>query len=83
MTQIHSNFYRSPLFSDGELLLKAKQLREELEKLWEGLNRLKNCNGCLSEIKQSYDRTKIIAKELNQVLDALEENCYDCSEFRM
>ncbi|WP_305817383.1 hypothetical protein [Photobacterium leiognathi] len=77
-----SKFYRSPSFSDGELLLRAEQLSSELENLWERLDSLKNCEGCLSEIKQTYQRSKAVAAELGKVIDALEGNGYVCSGFR-
>lgn len=81
MTLQVSNYYCSPLFSDGDLLLKAKQFRQELENLWEKLERLENSNGCLSEIKQTFNRAETVSRELKKVIEALEENCYDCSGY--
>ncbi|ELA8062776.1 hypothetical protein ACVV7M_004386 [Vibrio vulnificus] len=81
MTLQNSNFYCSPLFSDGDLLLRAKQFRKELESLWEELESLKNYGGCLTEIKQKFHRAEVVANELQKVLEALEENCYDCSGY--
>jgi hypothetical protein len=79
MTHIQSNFYRSPLFSDGELLLKAKQLRYELTSLWKELAALQESNEHLTEIRCKYETACAVANETQKVLDALEENGYECS----
>ncbi len=79
---LQKNPYHNPMFTDGDLLLRAEYL-------------LRKCESLLAEIVcfgeentpengvyllNTYYKLKL---EISMVLEALEENCYDTSRFKV
>lgn len=80
---LQKNPYHSPMLTDGDLLLRAEYLLRKCETLVTEIQ-------CLSEQNTTHEREVYLLNahyklklELSMVLEALEENCYDTSGFKV
>lgn len=79
MTLENQNSFSSPLYSDGDLLVYAQLLKQELEELNARGESLKNSTSCWQDLQKVVERIENVAERLKKVIEALEGNGYDCS----
>lgn len=80
---LQKNPYHNPMLNDGDLLLRAEFLLRKYDKLVTEVQ-------CLSEQNTTPEREVYLLNtyyklklEISMVLEALEENCYDTSRFKV
>ncbi|MGF1756170.1 hypothetical protein L4C33_21605 [Vibrio makurazakiensis] len=83
MAFIAKNQYRNPFLSDGELLLRAEVLLKSHNNTLVEIEWLEGNGGDLDRILELCHYSESVARELRLVRDALEENSYESSRFKI